>query len=971
MVLRKFNERSWSGQLISWIGELINNNKTIFQSATNDEGIKVDNRKTKFPDVLLFLNKYSGIVFNGWELKFPDTPVDDIEMLENALEKAKHLQSSSFVTFNGRDAIIWKINDTLYSIQSLSKIKVYSPIKEIRKREDMAEISNYNKFEQKLKERCFEIIKDLENLYKNNELKPAINISNDFTENIVQASEIIIPELSNIIKNLKGTNPLFRKDFNKWLILEKSTIQILNKTSREVNIYEPELILSKFIYYKILGKILFYLNLSENINEVPPLFIEKSSELQIKLESYFSIIKDIDYQAIFNEDFTDEIIFSNIVNETLFILINFFNNYNFNALPRELIGNILENLVPEKEKIKFGQYFTSPILADFITMSAIQTKNDLILDGTSGTGTFLSSSYHILKYLGLENHQDILSQIWGNDISHFPATLSVINLYKEKVEDIKNFPRIIRDDYLNLFPEKKLKFPNPSKIGEFIDISIPKFDVIVGNFPFIQQEDISKDELQEKFRTEFGSSQKAFMTNNTFRINERSDYYIYCFYNSLKFLNEGSRIAIITSNAWLGKNYGTQFKKFILDNFTIEYIVKSEEENWFKNSDVNTIYITLIKGKKNINTKFITLGFKLNEFVKDLSNDEKYQKIEDFYTEIDLCEEDNNIWLKDSLFNSVYLNKKNKLRVSIVNNKDLINSLDKNENWDMFFISSNPFKKFENKLIKPFPEKISVGRGIRTGQDKMFILKKEQVQKLKIETENLKPILKSSRYLKKIKFDDEYDNFIFICDKPLSILEQKYPNSFKWIKKWENARNITGKSLKEVLENQNAPHWYSLNQNDIGDIFCSINPDKKLFFSYSINPIYLNQRLIKVKVNNPDDKEIIVALLNSVLSLLNVEFNGISRNLGALDLNADFFKSKLMILDYTLLSQQDKNNIIEKFNKLKNREIKSYDEEFNMKDRIEFDTIILKVFGFDISDIPKLYNLLKIKIKNRIEMKTK
>ena len=83
----KLNERAWSGQIIAWIKESINNGTTVFQEATNDEGIKVASGRTKFPDILLFTDKVSGIVFNGWELKFPDTPVDDAEMLEMLWKK--------------------------------------------------------------------------------------------------------------------------------------------------------------------------------------------------------------------------------------------------------------------------------------------------------------------------------------------------------------------------------------------------------------------------------------------------------------------------------------------------------------------------------------------------------------------------------------------------------------------------------------------------------------------------------------------------------------------------------------------------------------------------------------------------------------------------------------------------------------------------------------------------------------------
>lgn len=104
----KRNERDWAGQLISWIKAAIEKKTTVFQEATNDTGVKMESGRTKFPDILLFTDKISGVVFNGWELKFPDTAVDDAGMLENALEKARKLRSESFVTWNGAEAVIWK-----------------------------------------------------------------------------------------------------------------------------------------------------------------------------------------------------------------------------------------------------------------------------------------------------------------------------------------------------------------------------------------------------------------------------------------------------------------------------------------------------------------------------------------------------------------------------------------------------------------------------------------------------------------------------------------------------------------------------------------------------------------------------------------------------------------------------------------------------------------------------------------------
>ena len=134
----KRNERDWAGQLISWIKSAIDRKTTVFQDATNDTGVRMESGRTKFPDVLLFVDKTSGVIFNGWELKFPDTAVDDTVMLENALEKARKLHSDSFVTWNGAEAIIWHIDDEEYTLDSLSKLKVYPKVPTINSRDDLA-----------------------------------------------------------------------------------------------------------------------------------------------------------------------------------------------------------------------------------------------------------------------------------------------------------------------------------------------------------------------------------------------------------------------------------------------------------------------------------------------------------------------------------------------------------------------------------------------------------------------------------------------------------------------------------------------------------------------------------------------------------------------------------------------------------------------------------------------------------------
>lgn len=965
----KLNERAWAGQIISWIKQSINDSTTIFQDATNDEGLKVASGRTKFPDILLFTDKISGVVFNGWELKFPDTTADDSEMLENALEKAERLKSNSFVTWNGTEAIIWKINDDNYSLSGLDKLKVYPKEKEITKRNDLADRNNYNKHEAKLQKRLNEILHDLGQLYENGELKNAINISSNIVEAVTQTALHFVPQLKNEINELKGDDKAFRSEFNQWKMIESATLKILSTSSRRVEKVEPEEVLAKFTYYKLIGKVLFYLTLSENLSgKVSKLELKNSKQVQKQLYEFFNQAKKIDYQAVFESDFTDKIPFNETIDELLFRLVGVFNEFDFKVLPTEVIGYILENLVPQEEKQKFGQYFTSETLANLVTFSAIKSRNDVVIDPTSGTGTFLNSFYNTLQFFGNKNHQQILNQIWGNDISHFPATLSVISLYKQKVNDTANFPRIIRKDFFTLNPSQTIAIPDNKDINKINQIPIPKFDAVISNFPFIQQEDIPNEILNKQFEGEFAKTQTAFLNGNKFDINGKSDYYIYCFYNSLKFLKDNGVLSAITSNAWLGKNYGLQFKKFLLDNFHIKYVVKSNAEHWFKDSKVSTIFITLEKGTSKEPTKFITVNEKLEVLFKDKS----LQNFEDFYTEIDNCTNPKNTnWKEDSQFKNVSHKKDNTITVSIVEQSHLVNSLTSQENWSTYFVNQDPLAIFAGKLVNPYEEKIyDSGRGTKTWKDDFHIISNEQQKTLKIEKEFLVPALKNNdEFNATILFKGEPKHYLFICNKPVDELKKMYPNAYTLIKKYEGKTNKKGIPLPQSLSFRK-PFWYSLKPEEKANVFISINPSQKLFFAFSKSPLTLNQRLVAIRVKEKD-VEIVSALLNSIVSLLIVELNGVSRNLGALDLNADFFKTKMKMFDPSLLSDKQKENILSKFETLSKRQIQDYENEYKQKDRIAFDEEILKSYGFKTDTLPQLYSILTETINNRVEMKNR
>jgi hypothetical protein len=107
----KYNERSWAIDLISYINQIANHKGQI--NRAGGEFSLVGRGQALFPDVLLFGDHGTGHILQGWELKMPDTPIDNLEFYENAKEKALRLGLNSFLLWNAVDVklFIYSGND--------------------------------------------------------------------------------------------------------------------------------------------------------------------------------------------------------------------------------------------------------------------------------------------------------------------------------------------------------------------------------------------------------------------------------------------------------------------------------------------------------------------------------------------------------------------------------------------------------------------------------------------------------------------------------------------------------------------------------------------------------------------------------------------------------------------------------------------------------------------------------------------
>lgn len=119
------------------------------------------------------------------------------------------------------------------------------------------------------------------------------------------------------------------------------------------------------------------------------------------------------------------------------------------------------------------------------------------------------------------------------------------------------------------------------------------------------------------------------------------------------------------------------------------------------------------------------------------------------------------------------------------------------------------------------------------------------------------------------------------------------------------------------------------------------------------------------KNNDNVDIELAHALLNSLLGIFFIEMLGFGRGEGVLDLSASKLQESLKMLDYNLLSQTQKETIIESFKPLLHRNVKPLLQELGSEDRISFDRTVLNAFNISNQEtnikasLLDLYNIRK------------
>lgn len=909
------NERSEGSEVITEMNILFSKFDFKMKVAIGELSLRSKNAQDKrndtlFPDAIIFsdTNRLEPLI--GWEFKMPEVSISNQEFYNNARDKANRMGTKVFVLWNFQYASVY-INTTgmwpeqgnpTYFYDEFSKILI-----------DRNSIhSNSDLWKKQLKKILEDLSYDIE-AKKFDSAPIEFNIGS-YIETI---SDILTPLLSDFFYNSKDI--LFKTYMRKWRDTEQAELQYVKSKETDLdvsNAYARNVIIrwiNRFIFAHILKR--QYIGINDSLVD----FSEDKNlnNLAIALNR---LVDTTDFYTIFHV--TDyETNMPKKVIESLNEFNRFLNTTNLSDVDSVFVSKLLENIIEISKRELMGLYTTPIPLANLLVGITMQKAEGNFADVTTGSGTIARAVQQRLRKFN-QSEKYIHEHVWASDRYNFPLQIANLNLTTLNSLNLKNI--VYQQNALQLSVDQLVEIVDPLS-GEKQQLSIPKFDYIVSNLPFISSNYISEED----------KNLSKPIINKFEGLNEKSDLYqlIIMKLSDLLVDSENSRIGVITSNSWtnIKKNYRS-FYNVLIQKFHVEMIIMPEESRWFKNAEVvATIIILSIKEfKKNNNTRFIRIPKNFEEFVPEIIDDV-------------LSEEKNPQHYMETINTESEILDKLSMGLSI-------ESMFNNQHW---------IKSIKQNLIS-FSHFVEGGRGTRTGRDKLFITTNQKTNSI-----DSVPFLKNAKEINSFEVKKTTHYYFYTIDS-LDVI--KSDNRLKTIE-YINSISSTPEAIKQ--KEKHGEQWFSAEQApQFADFATTINPEKRFFWARMIPRAAVNQRVTAFRVIEQyrEDTELLHAILNSIVSQYMLAGSGFGRALGATDLTSDGIK-QMYILDITQLNANQKASIITAWSRVKSKSILSIFDQIEDEEWISFNKSVLASFNIDANVYYQISDDLISLVRRRISAK--
>jgi len=261
-----------------------------------------------------------------------------------------------------------------------------------------------------------------------------------------------------------------------------------------------------------------------------------------------------------------------------------------------------------------------------------------------------------------------------------------------------------------------------------------RFDIVIGNPPYIKVEQIKKEEKEWIFR-------------NFKNATGRTDLYILFLEKALDLVKDGGFVSFIIPDIWIKAKYGEMLKKTLLENCQIKAIVDFGDLKVFESATTYPCIILIKKKKPKINDT------------------------------IDIFKVPN---LDESITNNLYaIVKKDSQKIKQVDFDWSFRNPQTKKIFDKINNSSN---------IKLGDIRDQIYEGFITGDNKVFFVNEEIAKTKKLEKELLKPVPKAKNIRRfSIKWNKEYVIYPYLKNgektEPINLSD--FPNVKSYLLEYE------------------------------------------------------------------------------------------------------------------------------------------------------------------------------------------
>ena len=597
------NELEFQGQVLTWLTDELRRRPGLeLDKATQEKPRKTSGKRS---DLVVWKDRAAEVAFLAMELKTLETPINDPALFADAIEKAQFWRAPYFAIWNMREAELYKTPASGGLVTPADALERWPVETAIGKVEDWlrTEISKL------LRARAVEIL----------EAAWGHAATGGEAGHVIDA-EIFVARLSDSIGQLRK---IIYKELATRSRANAKLRRTINKIAAEQGfigfVEDIEFAIAGQIGYRLIGQILFYFALRRKQPSLHPLELSAGDSIPDALQTYWYDVRRFDYEALFKPEAIDDLVIIPDHGQLLVrTLIEHLSSYDWGSLTDDVLGSILEHLIPREEQILLGQFYTRRPVADLLVALTLDGDRPFIVDPGCGTGTFLMSAYEYLADRTGQSHKDLLSIIWGFDLSPFAAELAAINLFRQDLSEFDNFPRIVPGNFFDREPGQAVEFPPARVAGTTqtkIPIPIPHFDCIVGNPPYLRSQ--NQDDLDPAYRNQlFASAGRVGV-----KAQAKTDLFAFFIYHALRFMKQGSRLGFVTPASWLTSDYAVALQKLLLGKLRLVAIVSSSAESFFSQVDINAVLLVAQKtekastGNHDAPLRFVTLKKPIRDLV--------------------------------------------------------------------------------------------------------------------------------------------------------------------------------------------------------------------------------------------------------------------------------------------------------------------------------------------------------------------